>query len=441
MNKLDLLNMAFRNLRRRKSRTILTFLSVSIGTVSIIVMISLGIGIEKSQMDFINSSGGMYAITVRENYGEEGKAEKKINKSTKSELMKINHVSNAFAQKFLPVQLTVDGKNNYNVWSNLTVIDDDALRFLSDKVGEGKALEKNQKNVLLFGKSTTIYKQDDEIGQSNRMVPVDKEEIPKLNYVLELGYDYDDPSIEKSSKPSQVKIKMRYVGTHSKDSKFPQDGIYTNETTYKYILEKDKTIANPMFSNGQTNNNDYKFDSIMVLVDDVDNIEDVETAIRDLGYSTESAKSWANEMKNQFLIVQLVFGAIGSVAFIVSAIGIINTMTMAIYERIKEIGVMKVIGASVKDIRNMFLLESGLIGMIGGIIGLLLSIVISNTINFLINQQPEIQASGEFVSVSLIPFWLLLLGVSFSFLVGVLAGYIPARRATRLSAIDSLRSD
>lgn len=139
----------------------------------------------------------------------------------------------------------------------------------------------------------------------------------------------------------------------------------------------------------------------------------------------------------------LILGGIGSIAFIVSAIGIINTMLMSIYERQKEIGVMKVIGASVSDIQAMFLIESGFIGFFGGILGLLISLLVSKVINgaFSGMNDPIVQDVVQGGNIIVIPLWLALLGVGFSALVGVLAGYLPARRATKLSAIDALRAN
>ena len=141
------------------------------------------------------------------------------------------------------------------------------------------------------------------------------------------------------------------------------------------------------------------------------------------------------------MIVTLILGGIGSVAFIVSAIGIINTMLMSIYERQKEIGVMKVIGASINDIRSMFLIESGFIGFFGGIVGLVISLLIGSVINKLAQGSGIFMGGGEDTKILLIPIWLALVGVGFSSMVGVLAGYIPARRATKLSAIEALRAN
>src|SRR5690606_11544986 len=121
---------------------------------------------------------------------------------------------------------------------------------------------------------------------------------------------------------------------------------------------------------------------------------------------------------------------------------IANTMIMSIYERTREIGVMKVIGAGVQDIRLMFLMEAGLIGMVGGLLGLISSYGLSKIINhfsagflnggMVMGQEP--------MNISVIPPWLALFAIVFAFLIGVVAGWYPARRAASLSPILAIRN-
>ena len=178
-----------------------------------------------------------------------------------------------------------------------------------------------------------------------------------------------------------------------------------------------------------------------VIVDDVNNLERIENDIKKLGYNTQSEAGSAEDIKKQTMQVTLILGGIGSVAFIVSAIGIINTMLMSIYERQKEIGVMKVIGASINDIRGMFLIESGFIGFFGGVIGLIISLLVGKVLNGFLNGGMIFGGGGQGGNMIAISPLLAIVGVGFSSLVGVMAGYIPARRATKLSAIEALRSN
>ena len=140
--------------------------------------------------------------------------------------------------------------------------------------------------------------------------------------------------------------------------------------------------------------------------------------------------------------VQAVLGGIGAVSLFVAAIGITNTMMMSIYERTKEIGVMKVLGCDLRNIRSLFLMEAGFIGFIGGIIGLILSYSISAVINKLAAGAGE---SGMMISasssISYIPIWLAGLSLVFAVMVGMVAGFFPALRAMKLSPLAAIHTE
>jgi len=153
-----------------------------------------------------------------------------------------------------------------------------------------------------------------------------------------------------------------------------------------------------------------------------------------------------NQMDQQMQMIQMVMGAIGAVALIVAAINIANTMIMSIYERTKEIGIMKVLGCRLGDILLLFLFEATILGIIGGTIGLGASFGVSHLLN---NLPPDTiqgffgfyidpEAGGR---MSVIPFWLMLLSFAISVGVAVLAGLYPSIRAMRLSALEAIRNE
>lgn len=192
------------------------------------------------------------------------------------------------------------------------------------------------------------------------------------------------------------------------------------------------------------------YQEIRVIVDNVDHVADVTSEIRDMGAQTDGLGSFVEQIKKQSKMIQLVLGGIGGVAMLVSAISIANTMIMSIYERTKEIGVMKVLGCVVTDIKKLFLLEAGTIGAIGGIIGIGFSYLLS----FLINRYGGtafgatlglgslgMGEGAQRPDISQIPIWLPFVALLFAFFVGVLSGYLPARRATRISAIEAMKSE
>ncbi len=133
-------------------------------------------------------------------------------------------------------------------------------------------------------------------------------------------------------------------------------------------------------------------------------------------------------------------GGIGAISLLVAALGITNTI-MSIYERTREIGVMKVLGCRLKDIRMLFMMEAGAIGLFGGIFGIILSYLISLTINLIAGAIVQSQGAEMATGVSVIPFWLVLLGCGIAILVALAAGSYPARRAMRISALAAIRQE
>jgi ABC-type antimicrobial peptide transport system permease subunit len=183
-----------------------------------------------------------------------------------------------------------------------------------------------------------------------------------------------------------------------------------------------------------------KYESVKVKVDDMKNVKEVQDQIKALGLEAWSLTDILENMKQTSAGIQAVLGGIGAVSLFVAALGITNTMIMSIYERTREIGVMKVLGAELKDIKRLFLFEAGLIGLLGGLVGIVLSIGISKLINN-IGFNFMNGGYGDASSISVIPLWLIGLSLVFSILVGVLSGYYPARRAMRLSALEAIRTD
>ena len=174
-------------------------------------------------------------------------------------------------------------------------------------------------------------------------------------------------------------------------------------------------------------------------MDNVKYVREVQEKLNEAGYQASSNIEWLEQTEKQSGMIQAVLGGIGVVSLIVAAIGIANTMMMSIYERTKEIGVLKVLGCDLGSIRNMFLLESAFIGSLGGVAGVVLSYGISYGMNHLLKlESMGIEAGG---AISQIPWWLSLAALVFSVVVGMAAGFFPALRAMTLSPLAAIRNE
>ena len=187
------------------------------------------------------------------------------------------------------------------------------------------------------------------------------------------------------------------------------------------------------------------YDEVRVKCVDSASVSAVQQAITDMGFQCSSMEDSRKYFDEQLTMIQTMLGGLAAISLFVAAIGIANTMVMSIYERTKEIGVMKVLGAELGAIRSMFLTESAMIGLIGGVVGVALSFLIS----YLLNNVPLVAnllatlglSFGNGGAVSIIPWWLVLVAMVFSMMVGVVFGFIPANRAVKISALEAIRHD
>jgi len=151
-------------------------------------------------------------------------------------------------------------------------------------------------------------------------------------------------------------------------------------------------------------------------------------------FTVQTSTELIESFNSVLLVVQVVFVGIALISLLVGGIGIMNTMYTAVLERTREIAVMKAIGAKNRDILRIFLIESGLLGLVGGVIGVLIGAGISKSVEVAVNA-----AVGAGTLFAVYPFYLIAGTLAFSTFVGMLSGYFPARRASRLQPADNLR--
>ena len=444
----DLLQMSLLNLLRRKLRTFLTVLGVVIGTASIVVMLSLGLGLKKSSLKQIEQYGGITTITVYPNEeqsaesGEKNKVQR-LDDKVAEQIGRIPHV------KVISPVLQIDAIariGRYQAYINIKGMTAKALREMRLKIGQGSLPEEKGPLQLFFGNQIihNFYSVKGN-GEAPRIDPMKD----TIFYIFDMeAYNQTQnggiQSGENEGNSQPLKPPKKYL--------LPVCGIldggpeeYSNNSYEVYAdLDALKTHIKKAFKNktipGQPTGKKGKplkeiyYNSLYVSVDGMNHVEEVQKDIRDMGFQANSNIEWLRQTQQQMKTIQMVLGGIGGVSLFVAAIGIANTMMMSIYERTKEIGILKVLGCDLLDIRRIFLIEAGGIGFAGGIAGLALSYGISAVINFLAK-------SSSYENISYIPIWLVGLAVLFSVLVGIGAGLLPALRAMRLSPLAALRSD
>lgn len=438
MNSRDLIAMGLRNLWRRKARTFLTILGVLIGTASIIVMLSLGIGMQETFMKNLEDMGSLTLIDVYPKWDRWGDEEedagpqKKIALDDKAvELMKeMDHVTGVMPFMNIYVDLIA---GRYEAGISINGVDADSMEEFDFLTQQGRLPTKLGKNEIVFGQEVSQQFYDPK-SRSRRWEPVEID-LMDANVKMILNEEYNGEGRPRGRKLNVVGILAESNGEYNWNAYMDIDQLTKIQ---EEVARRNKNSDN----NDRRRNDDdeNKFESVKVKVDDMKNVKEVQDQIKALGLEAWSLSDILENMKQTSAGIQAVLGGIGAVSLFVAALGITNTMIMSIYERTREIGVMKVLGAELRDIKRLFLFEAGLIGLLGGIVGILLSLGISKLINN-VGFNFMNGGYGDASSISVIPLWLIGLSLVFSILVGVISGYYPARRAMRLSALEAIRTD
>ncbi len=435
----DLFKIGFGNLVKRKLRTFLTLLGVVIGTAFIVVMISLGNGMSASFEDMYTDMGSINSIEVMESYGGHDMGRKKakeLNEKSIKELKELSDVNGVLPLKRVRMKFVL---NKHSGHSEIFGTDVDALESFGLVVFKGKMLKNSSKDGVLFGYDSdqSFYNPRDRNDNSYNYDSFDEEAPydPKVdlitqNLIVTSDYDFPDNKHRNSDEKKPNKHKVRGVGVLSKTGNWQFDNwAYISMKMARELIRDDAKINADRYAIKNLN----KYDKIFVRVNDIEKIPDVQKEIKKLGYEAYSEMDYINSIKEQMNVMKMILAGIGSVSMLVAAISIANTMIMSIYERTKEIGVLKVIGASLPDIKKLFLIESGIIGFVGGVFGVLLSLVVSQIVNIF----------GQDVgyNLSLIDWQLAVGGIIFASAVGLVSGYFPANKAMKLSVLSALRNN
>jgi len=506
----DILGMSLSNLWKRKMRTVLTVLGVVIGTASIVVMLSLGLGLKQAMLDQVGTAGGLTEIMVYSGdmYGD---GDLLLDDKTIEKFAALDYVENVQPQLLYSMPFQI---GHYEGYMEVVGVTPEYMSMI--ELGEGTYPEKSNNLSIVVGNQMVMSVMDINTGE---WPDFETGEAPDINFMtmpltagLEPGEVYEEaPDSDRIETDEVVNSEFSLDEDFSLDNDSFSDGendsnedfsddseedasfedgfeddlflddsedetfsfftpdikkipvdvsgvtagdidtytefsyyCYTDIDALKAFLKKHYSLnsvipGQPTDQKGKPYR-DLKYSQLTVKVDEADNVETVLQTIQDMGYQADANKEWLEEIEKEFMIIEAVLGGIGAVAMLVAAISIANTMTMSIYERTKEIGVMKVLGCGLGNIRSMFLSEAAFIGFLGGIVGLILSYLIS----FLLNQflAPMLMSDyGANVNISSIPLWLALIAVAFSTVVGMVAGFFPAQRATRLSPLAAIRNE
>ena len=441
----DLMTMALQNLSRRKMRTILTMIGVVAGTGMLVFMVSLGLGAQQSIQEMLEGMGDLTIIEIY-NYGG-GANQAGLDDKAMAQIQAMDGV--LVATPFYNANadlLMVSGKQDryqMNMY-NVVGVYPQALQYLGYEYLEGSGFTENSPPyTVVFGQYAAYEFRDNKKKPGfNRVDP-----YPDANGKIK------DPFVDVMHDKLIIRTNTNKEGAKQYEYKVTPAGILkedwgkgyeTSRGIFMDINDLKRMEADYNKANGLKKEEKKGYEQAKVKCTDIKMVGQVEEAIQAMGFNTYSQESQRKPLEDWVQQQQLFYGIIGGMTLFVAAVGIANTMYMSIYERTREIGVMKVVGCFVTDIRSEFLLEAGTIGFCGGIIGVLISYLfsfLSNYFGFSLGGMGGMMGGGGGSSMSIIPPWLALGGIVFATLVGLLSGFFPSNRAVRISALEAIKHD
>ncbi len=460
----DLTELALRNLRESLLRNSLTTVGISVGVASLVAMLSLGIGLQQLFSRRLAKSGlfDTVLVTSRRDLRGQGREDapgaaapgesRVLDEPARQEFERLPDVLEAYPDIRFISELRFDDKPHLTTISALpdSAKSNDAFdgmqgSFFSSDTAPEVILQKSFAEELL-GKTPARGAEEPHVadlakpllGKELTMLYAQRAASPGRPAATAPNLADSDLAAASYSVVSREQT-LKIVGVADQDLESMR-GPTRAKVFLPLKLAESLHVMQPtdLREVSQAASGQLVYSSISVRVKNPAQIQLVEDAIKKKGFSTFSILDASRGLQQVFKVLYAFLGIFGSLALIVSSIGIVNTLVMAILERRREIGIMKAIGASDGDVQKLFFAEAGAMGVLGGMIGVALGWAIGQLINFGTNIYLKSQSfpPEHFWAV---PWWLVALAIAFSFVVSLLSGLYPAGRAARLDPVQALR--
>jgi ABC-type lipoprotein export system ATPase subunit/ABC-type antimicrobial peptide transport system permease subunit len=402
------LGLAYKNMREKISRNILVSIGASIGIMSVVLMLSLGNGVEKYLSNTMESYVNPLVVEVNKKSTDTNATDLPASRANsmitaavpfdESEIESIKNIDNV-----------IKVEEGYN-----------SISFNSNKIIYGD----NTSSIILLG---TV---SENITSEN----ITKGNLPKKNQILIDKSTLDTLKLGDDSIGKEVKIEID-INNKKISGNFKISGIYgdtstgqMNNFTAVYLNYEDlKNLA-------EENDIEVKPTTLYLITNDSKYTNDIKTKITDMGYLGSKQEQILNMFSEIINIVTYVLAAVSGIALIVSAIMILVVLYISVVERTKEIGVLKAIGARRKDISRIFTAEAFIIGLASGVIGICAAYILGSLVNYIVNRLYNVTV----VSISLT---YVLFGIGISIIISVIAGLSPAAKAAKLDPVIALRRE
>ena len=400
----DNVKLAVRNFKTRKLRTFLTVLGISVGIGTTLFLVSLGYGLQKILLDKIAKSDALLTIDVTSSNPQIIK----IDKQMVEKFSQMKNVLEVSPQQIVSAKLKFESVTSS---AKLSSVDGNFLRLGGIELSGGERYvgDKEAKIILSTGTLTSLGFEDfnSALGKEVEITLVIPKESPGKKEKQDLLFENE-----------MVNLDMKFVICGILDDPSESSGFIPSGWT--------REIAP-----------DY-FDEVKIKIESQSNLEAIRNEVTSQGFSVMALTDTVDETNKIFSIIQIVLALFGIISLTVSAIGMFNTMTISLLERTNEIGIMRSIGASRREILFLFLTESVLIGFLGGVGGIVLGFLGTNLANYGFNFLAK-ALGGQSVQMFFTPVWFIVFIMIFSTFIGLITGIYPSLRASKLNPLVALK--
>lgn len=427
----ELLQLAISNLLRARARLLMTAGGVLVGTTAIILLIALTIGLQEAAESGFGSDASLTELEVYPPWdyrpspeGEEAEVPK-LDVRTVATMWQIPGVVAVIPTVGLQGGQLMAGEYMGGGW--IQGIDPALLPYMSIQAAQGE-LRLNPGEIIVGAAVGDNFYDT----QSEYWEPI-QVDVMQEQLTLQL-YQWG------GNTPRERNIRLTVSAV-----------LAPGPNDYAVFMRMDDVIRyNEWINNQPIDPETFVYERVVVRTVDRNQTNDVRDAIRAMGLNTGGMGDFLDSLNSFFTTMRLMLGGVGGIALLVSAFGVANTMTMAILERTKEIGLMKAIGATDSNVLTIFLIEAGLVGLAGGVAGVSLSMLLQRAINQAIANISQDGGGYFFLPVDpsqigdrliVIPPELMMFALLLATGVGIGAGLYPALRAANMPPVNALKSE
>ncbi|NDI35555.1 ABC transporter permease [Chengkuizengella sediminis] len=448
MKFIDKIRFVRQNMKKNRMRVFMTVLATAIGCAFLIMLASVGFGLQKSIITDLTEGKVLNEIYIHGKEDQSTENKSFMNDEDIEYFESIDDVKAVTRLQYLHYsQEAVVSIEDYKIQPRVAVSYFPAEVEMGMELSEGRLPSTD--NEILVGYNFKEYLEK----------PSEDTNEPKVSYEEELIGQNLQLKIRKFDQTGNIEYKtipLKVVGIKEKlANEFDKDtNITISDALFQQIEEFTQTKKGEVLFQeieyeedylvGVQLNGERLYDRVSVYTQNVEQVKGVSEEIREKGYINTSVTDQIQEINALFLVMKIGLIFVGTIALIIASIGIFNTMTMAVTERSSDIGIMKAIGAHPSTIRQIFLIESSYIGILGALIGTVSAFVLSKAVNlglpFLIETMSE-ETSPEGLMFSYIPLSLVVISASISILVAVFSGWRPAKKATSVDVLKAMRRD